>query len=159
MGAVRRGEGVGDEDVAELDHLGGQRRVVLGLTLVEAGVLEHQNVAVLHGGDRLLGFRPDAIGSEGDRLAEHLGDRRHHLREREFRVRSFLGAAEMGKQDRPAALFRHLADGRGAGPDARVVGDLAVRHGDVEVDADEHALALQIDAVERAKRAHWGPLL
>ncbi len=159
MGAVGEREGIGDEDVAELGHLRGQGGVVLLLALVEACVLKHQNVAILHGGDGLLGLRSDAVGGEGDRLAENGSDRRHHRLQRVFGVRSVLGPAEMGKQDGPAALLGHFADGRGAGTDTRVVSDLAIRHGDVEVDADEDALALQINTVEGTKRAHGFRLL
>ena len=51
-------------------------------------------------------------------------------------------------------LSGDLGDGRRDGADAGVVGDLAVGHRDVEVDADEHALALHVGLVERAECGH-----
>ena len=52
MGAVRGREGVVDPDVAELGQFGDEGGIVLFFLLVEAGVLEAEDVAVLHRGDR-----------------------------------------------------------------------------------------------------------
>ena len=72
VGAVGGGEGVVDVDVAELGELVDEGRVVLFLRLVEAGVLEQQDVAVLHRGDRLRRPVADAVGGEGDRPLDHV---------------------------------------------------------------------------------------
>ena len=54
--AVRRREGVVDPEVAELGERGDERRIVLLLALVEARVLQTENVAGLHRGDRGFGL-------------------------------------------------------------------------------------------------------
>ena len=57
----------------------------------------------------------------------------------------------MGEQDDLAALVRDLNDGRSGTLDAGGVRDLAVLDRHVEIDAQEHALALEVGLVERAK--------
>ena len=57
MRAVRGGEGVVDIDVAELGERGDEGRIVLFLAGVEARVLQAEDVAGLHRGDRGLGRR------------------------------------------------------------------------------------------------------
>ena len=64
MRAVRGGEGVVDPDVAELGQRGDEGRVVLLLARVEAGVLQAEDVALLHGGDRRFGGLADAVVGE-----------------------------------------------------------------------------------------------
>ena len=68
-----------------------------------------------------------------------------------------LGTAEMRQQDHLAALVGDLGDGRGDFFDAGRVGDLAVLHRHVEVDAQQHALALEVGVVEPTE-AHGGRL-
>src|SRR5215470_20294613 len=60
----------------------------------------------------------------------------------------------MGKQNHPAALVGNLADGRSRALDAGRVGHFAVLDRHVEVDAHEHALALHVGLIERAKSSH-----
>ena len=69
MRAVRGREGVVDPDVAELGQFRDEGRIVLLLALVEAGVLQAEDVAVLHRGDGLGRGLADAVVGEGDRLA------------------------------------------------------------------------------------------
>ena len=65
---MRGGEGVVDIDVAELGERCDESRIVLFFSLVEARVLETENVAVLHRGDGFLGRLADAVFREA-RLA------------------------------------------------------------------------------------------
>ncbi len=65
----------------------------------------------------------------------------------------------MGEQDDAAALVGDFLDGRLGGADAGVVGDLAVGHRDIEIDADKDALALEVrKIVERAETASVGAI-
>ena len=65
-----------------------------------------------------------------------------------------LRAAEMREQDHLGALVGDLGDGGRHALDAGGVGDHAVLHRHVEVDAHQHALALHVDVVEGAERVH-----
>ena len=153
--AVRGGEGVVDADVAELGERRDEGRIVLLLALVEAGVLEQQDVAGLHRGDRGLGLPPmqsSAKATGRSITARHRGGDRL---ERFLRVAA-LRPAEMREQDDLAALVRDLGDGRRHALDAGRVGDLAVLHRHVEIDAQQHALALHVGLIERAEGSgHW----
>ena len=63
-----------------------------------------------------------------------------------------LGAAEMRHEhDLAGAAVEQEPDRRQRGPDARVVGDAPVLERDVEVDADERALAGDVGALDRAR--------
>ena len=156
MRAVRGREGVVDPEVAELGEFGDERRVVLLLALVEAGVLQQQDVAGLHRRDRGLGLRADAVLGERDGPLHGLRDGGGDRLQRLLRVRS-LRPAEVGEQDHLAALVGDLGDGRRDALDAGRVGDLAVLHRHVEVDAQQDALALHVGLIERAKRTHDRP--
>ena len=59
-----------------------------------------------------------------------------------------VGPAEVAREDDPRAVGEQVVDGRDGGADARVVGDLAVLERDVEVDADEDALAGDVDVAD-----------
>src|SRR6202034_379625 len=63
----------------------------------------------------------------------------------------------MRKQDDLAALLGELDYGRSDFLDAGRVGNLAVMHRHIEIDAHEYALALHVGVVEAAK-AHWRSL-
>ena len=108
MRAMGGGEGVVDIDVAELGELVDMGRVVLLLALMEAGVLEQKHVAVLHFGDRVVGCLADAVGREGDRPLDDVGDRGGDGLQRIGLVRPALGPAEMREQNDLAALVRDL---------------------------------------------------
>ena len=85
-----------------------------------------------------------------------LGDRL----QREFGLGPALRPAEMREQDDLGALVGELQDGRRDALDAGRVGDLAVGDRHVEVDADQHALALDVaDVVERLESGHRRLLL
>ena len=64
MGAVRGGKRVVDPDVAEFGQFGDECRIVLFLVLVEAGIFQTEDVAVLHRGDGLGGDVADAVIGE-----------------------------------------------------------------------------------------------
>ena len=63
----------------------------------------------------------------------------------------------MRDKDYLGAAVGELGDGRGVALDARDIGHFAVLHRNVEIDADEDALALHIGVVEGAK-GHDGKL-
>ncbi len=159
MGAVGGGEGVVDIDVAELGEFVDMGRIVLLLALVKAGVLEEKHVAVLHFGDRIVGRLADAVGREGDRPLDDVGDRGGDGLERIGFIRAALGPAEMGEKNDLAAFVRDLRDRRRHPLDARRIGHAAVLRRNVEIDAQQHALAGDIDVIERAERCgHAAPL-
>ena len=54
----------------------------------------------------------------------------------------------MAHEDDARAVADKLLDGRQRRLDARVVGHDAVGHGNVEIDAHEHALAARIEIVD-----------
>ena len=62
-----------------------------------------------------------------------------------------LRPAEMRQQDHPAALVGNSVMVGADALEPRGVGDAAVFHGNVEVDAQQHALALHVDVIEGAE--------
>jgi len=120
---------------------------------VETGVFQAEDVAILHRGDRFRGGLAHAILGEGDRL---LDDLRERLRDRLQRLLGIaaLGPAEMREQDDLAALAGDFGDGRRDAFEPCGISDAAVLHRHVEVDAQQHALALHVDVVEGAEISH-----
>ena len=61
----------------------------------------------------------------------------------------------MGEQDDLGALVREFQDGRCNALDTRRVGDLAIRHRHIEIDAHKDALAVDVtEIVEGLERRH-----
>ncbi len=59
----------------------------------------------------------------------------------------------MGEQDHLAALVGNLGDGGRNAFDAGRIGDLAVLHRNIEVDAQQHAFAAHVGLIKGAERA------
>jgi hypothetical protein len=140
--AVRRAERVVDVDVGQRGVPLRQLRVVLGLPVEEAHVLDHHDLGVRH----LIEVRRQ-LHVDPEQLAQPAGGRL----ERELRVAA-LRPPEMGEQhELPRPLLAELAQRRQRSLDPGVVGDLArVVQWNVEVDADENPLALDVQVVKRA---------
>ena len=145
--AVDDAEAVGDEGVAELGVLAGELFALLvnlgGLTGIETDVLEQGDLALTQGGDGLGGRRSNDVGGQRDlhagKLSEALGDGG----QREGGIDLTLGAAEVGHDDDLGTGVGEGLEGRQRRADTAVVGDDAVLERNVEVGADEDALAAQ----------------
>ena len=153
--AVRRREGVVDPDVAEFGQLSDEGRIVLFFLFMETGVFEAKDIAVLHRGDRLLRGLADAIIGKGDRLLDHVRQRCGDRLQRLLGIAP-LGPAEMREQDHLAALAGDFGDGGRDALEPCGVGDAALLHGNIEIDAQQHALALYVDVIEGAEVSHLG---
>ena len=143
--AMRRRERVVDEQVAERGQPLGELGVVLLLALVEAQVLEHGDLPGQQRSDRALRRLADAVGREDDGMAEQLAQLVRHGLQAELGIGAALGPAEMRDHDDARAASGQVLQARDEPLEPRRVGDLAVRHGHVEIGADDDALALQIE--------------
>ena len=137
----------------------GELRIVVLLALVEAGVLQEHDAAVAELRHRRLRLRPDAIVDEADRPPDHIGDRRRDRLQRHFRHALSLRPLEMREQRHLGALVRQRLDGRRHALDPRRVGHRAVLHRHVQIDAQKHALSLQIAGVFKGPKRHLEPVI
>ena len=149
LGAVSGAEGVEHEDVAVGGEDLGDLGVVLLLALVEADVLEDEDLAVSEGIDGGLGLLAVGVVDELHVIAGDLGELVGGRLEGELGLGAVaLGAAEVAHEDDLGALVLEVLDGGDGGADAGVVGDDAVLQGDVEVDAHEDALARDVGVAD-----------
>lgn len=74
VGAVSSGKGIIDIDVAVLGEFCGKVGVVLFLALVEAGIFQKQDIAIIQGGNGPFGRLSNAVFAERDRLVQHFLD-------------------------------------------------------------------------------------
>ena len=148
VGPMGRPERVVHEDVGVRRERLGELRVVLLLLRVEAEVLEEDRLARPHPLDGVLGADPERVAGHGhvppQELAQALADRPQPEPVLDLAV----GPAEVAGEDDLRARAEERRDRRQGGPDARVVGDLAVGERDVEVDADEDALARGVEVAD-----------
>ena len=159
VGAVGRPEGVVDVDVRVRRQLLGELRVVLLLLGVEAQVLEEEELARPESLDRILGADAQRVAGHRDVAPEQLGQtlrRRAAGGGRPGPCRRAGRGGSRGRRARPAP--RRWTDRRQGGPDARVVGDLAVLERDVEVDADEDTLAGRVEVANGELVHGAGPI-
>ncbi len=151
LGAVDDTETVGHEDLAEGGDLLGVGcallRILAGLFRVVTDVLQQHDIAIVHRGD--LGLSVGAIGVLGQRngdaeqFAKADGDRSQG----QFRNDLALRTAEVGHQNDLGAFFAQGLDGRQGGLDTTIIGDRGAVQRDVEISADQNALALEISKI------------
>ncbi len=133
---VHVGVGQAGQILAELGQ-------VLGFFLAETGVLQQHHIAVVHGGNSGLGLGAHDLVVIGklDGLAQLLAQAHGNGGQAELGLGAVLRLAQMAAQDDLGAVLDELLDGRQGRVDAVVVGDDAVLHGDVEIAANQYALA------------------
>ena len=146
MCAVRGGESVADEDVAELGQLGCKGRIVLLLAFMEAKVLEHRELARLQLGDRVEGWLANTVGREGDWRADQLRERVGHGLQRELRRRTALRPAKVGDDDHLGATRGEVTQPRHQTLEPRRIGNFAILHRHVEIGADQRTFAAHVHA-------------
>ncbi len=140
---ARRSVGAADEFGQRL----GQRQplgvVLAGLARVEADVLQQQHVTVgqaLGAGERV---GADDVTGQLDVPAQFVAEGGRDGSQRELRVRSILGPAEVRGDDDLGARVRQRLQRRHRREDAAGVGDVAlVVERDVQVGAHQHAPTL-----------------
>ena len=136
---MRGAKGVHDIDITQRGHAA-RERLVIGLL---ARVIAH--VFAQH---RLAGLAVNAIEpvpDEWHRVAKQFRKPRGHRRQRKLRLEfAFPGSPEVREDQHPGAFLERHANGGQGGADARVAGHRAILHRHVQILADQHALALEI---------------
>ena len=126
---------------------------------VEAEIFEEDDASWLEGGAGGFGFWADAFGEELDWATEEFGEFFADWAEGEFLDVLAIGAAEMTGEDDRAAFFEDQLDGGDGGGDPLGIGDGAghLIERDIEVDANEDALACEVEGAQRELRhKEWG---
>ena len=149
LGAVGGAKGVEDEDVAVRSERLGDLGVVLLLALVEADVLENEDLAGLESLDSGSGLLAVRVGDEGHIKAGKLGELGGDGLEGELGLEAgAVRTAEVAHEDDAGVVVDQVLDGREGSVDAGGVTDNAVLDRHVEVDADEDALAVDVDVAD-----------
>ena len=142
-------EGIENEDVAIGSELLGDLGIVLLLTLVKTDVLENEDLARLDGGDSLSSLLAVGVGDKGNvetrELSEFLGD---GLEGQLGLEAGALGTAEVAHEDDASVVLNEIVDGGQGSLDAGGVANDAILDRHVKVNADENALAVDIDVAD-----------
>ncbi len=156
--AVRRRERVIDIEVAERRQLLREAGVVLFLLRVEAQVFQQRHLAGVQCGDDARRLGADAVAGEMHRPAADRPAQRLDQGPQRLRRIGALRAAEMRHHDDLGAAADERLDGRREALDAGRVGHLAVPDRYVQIGAQQHPLAGDVEIVRRAKPRHGHPL-
>ena len=149
MRAMRGAEGIANENaVAESGKLFGKSLVVFFFLGMEANVFQNENFAVAQGFALAFGARADAIERKRHRATEKLFQLFRGWPHGIFQIRAAFGAAEMRGEHDASAFLNSEANCRQRFADASVVRDDAVFERNVEVHADEDALAAKVEIVD-----------
>ena len=143
--AVHGAEGVGNVHVGKRGEFLDEGIVVLLFTRIEPGVFKQDDLSVFQRGGFRLRVGTDRVGGERDLHAEQFGEPDGDGGQTVFRVDLPLRLAHMGAEDDLRALTHQVLDGGKRLDDPLVRGDDPVLLRDVEVAADEHALALDVN--------------
>ena len=123
---------------------------------METEVFEEENFTRLEGGGGLLGDWADAVGSEGNGLAKELRELVGDGLEGELGNDLAIWTAEVAGEDDGRAFFKGELDRWERGGDARIVGngtgDFVL--GDIEIDANEHAFAGEVEVADGFEFGH-----
>ena len=140
MRPMGRAECVVDVDIGVGSQRGGEPRIVLLFLRVEAQVLQEEHLAGTQPLDRVLCPDAQGIARHRDVSAKQLRQTLTDRPKAEAVLHLSVRTAQVAGEDDPSATLEQQVDGRERGPDPRVVGDLAVRKRDVEIDAHEDPL-------------------
>src|SRR5262245_28646804 len=151
MGAMRGRKGVIDIDVAERGKLFGEVWIVFLLAVVVTKIFEQSDLTRLERTDATPSLVADAIVDEGHLGAEHeLRNLVSNRPQRGVGHRAGFGAPQMRQHNHLRASGQQLLDCRQDALDACRVADDPILYRHIEVDADKHALTLNVEPVDGA---------
>ena len=149
--AVHDAEAIGYERFAERSNLlgisGALLRILAGFFRVVTHVLQQNDIAVAHCGDLGLGILTIGVFSQRDLDAEQLAETSSDRGKGQFRNDLALRTAEVSHQNDLRAFFAQGLNGRQSGLDTTVIGDRGAVQRNVEIGANENALALEISKI------------
>ena len=106
-----------------------------------------------------MGGRADDVFRQRHFAAEQLGQAGGNGLEGELRLEFALGTAQVRAEDHAGAMLHQVLDGGQGGDDTVIVGDFAFFvQRDVEIAADKHPLAFDVDVFD-GLLIHSGTLL
>ena len=160
VGAMGGGEGVVHVDIAIGCQSFDKGRIVLFFALVETGVFQKQDIAIVQFRDGIRRRCADAVGREGNGVIQYFLDGGYDLGKRHVGHRFALRTAEMGKQNDFCALGGQFQNGRRNAFDTGCVRHLAICDRHVEINADENALSGNVvEVVEGLESGHRSILI
>ncbi len=139
-------------DIGHGGETGGKLSVALLLTLVEAQVLEHDDVTIFESSDLGSGIVTDSIGGKGDRTSDQLGESHGSWPQAAVRISS-LRLTEVTDQNQPPATLKYRLNRRECALDTAIVGDVEVGiEGDIEVHSHQHSFTSDINRINGTLR-------
>ncbi len=126
-------------------------RIILGLTVVIAQVLEQQQLTRLQCSGLCLGIVTHDILCKNDFLAQQLAQARCDRSHGKLRLPLALRLAHMRAGDDSCAVLQQILDGRQGCADALVIGDdtaAVLCHRDVEVAAKQNLFSLHVNILD-----------
>ena len=129
------------EDLGHGSQFTGECGIVLLLFLVEANVLDHHNLTGLQSGSLRLGILADNVGSHNNLLTQKLAQTGSNGSQRIFHVELTLGTTHVRAEDNGSVFLHQVLDSGQSAVDTGLIGDYTVRHGNVEVAANENFFA------------------
>ena len=122
-------------------------RILAGFFRVVAHVLQQHDIAIVHCSDLGLSIFAVGVFSQRNLNAEQFAKTSGDRSEGQFRNDLALRAAEVGHQNDFCAFFAQGFDGRQGGLDTTVIGNRGAVQRNVEISANENALALEISKI------------
>ena len=146
---MRGAEGITNEKaVAECSELLGKSFVVFFFLGMEADIFKNENFTVAQGFALAFGTGADTIERKSHGIAEKFLQFFCCRRQGIFQIGAAFGTAKMRSENETRTVLNRKAQCRKRFADAGVVGDHAVLERNVEVHADEDALAAEVEVVD-----------
>ena len=143
VGTVGGTEGIIDEHVEGRGKLLNESRLVLGLLLVETGVLKHDNISLGGTINNLGNFIADAIGGKGDGLSKQFAHALGTRAKGELVLWSILGSSQVRADGDDGTLSFQVFNGGDGGADTSIISDFLSIKGNVDITSDKDLLSLK----------------
>ena len=144
-------EGIGHKDVRKGCEFFGKLGIILLLFRIEADVLQQNDLSVFHiinGGFCALAY--GIFRKPNLRVGQQLGQTRADRCERILRIDLSLRAAEVRAENDLRIVLEQIPDGWQGRNNTLIVGNRTVlRERNVEIYADKHSLAADVDVLDR----------
>ena len=136
-----RAEGIVHVDVRQRGQSPSKFRVVLLFLSMEAQILEHQYAARLQVLDGIIRPGANAVARKVHMAPQDLRQAIGNRPEAQGRINFAIRPTKVRAENYPSVVSEQVLNGWNGGTNARVVANLPVTQGHVEVNANKHPLA------------------
>src|SRR3989344_1544607 len=123
-------------------------RIVRLFLRMKAQIFEKENISCIQIVHLLHDIYPDAISRQRNVLTQQFGKPLCHRSQRKFRIPLSLWATKMGSENDFCTILEEMSNRPQGLDNTRVIGNLPILDGDIEIHTDENALVCDVHILD-----------